>query len=272
MHPCRTAVLAVYAAEALLLAFSLKLRVSAALAGHRGPRPAAPAVAAALGLDDSSFHKAASFLGQCMPTYATTPGGGRSTLKGPAGAALQRLAQDGLAWVPTCCNLATMLCFGLCVALNAEITGSEPAAILLLAPVLLLLAQDPLLLRWLEHRRRYLPPVAVVCAYLAGAALWQLAGEASEMGVGGAGMAVYIGKNVASLAAALPCQVALLMWLWGGYQTPVLRLLALAPLNLLALWASDMDEVRVSAGVSLAAVAVQLLSAQQSQKQGRALI
>lgn len=77
----RSAVLAVYAAEALLLAFSLKLRVSAALAGHRGPRAAAPAAAAALGLDDGSFHRAASFLGQCMPQYVTQPGAGRPTLK-----------------------------------------------------------------------------------------------------------------------------------------------------------------------------------------------
>ena len=73
--------LAVYAAESLLLAFALKLRVSAALAGQRGPRPSAPAAAAALGLDDASFHKAASFLGQCMPTYVAQPGVGRPALK-----------------------------------------------------------------------------------------------------------------------------------------------------------------------------------------------
>ena len=73
--------LAVYAAESLLLAFALKLRVSSALAGQRGPRPAAPAAAAALGLDDASFHKAASFLGQCMPTYVAQPGVGRPALK-----------------------------------------------------------------------------------------------------------------------------------------------------------------------------------------------
>ena len=77
----RSAVLAVYAAEALLLAFSLKLRVAAALAGQRGPRAATPAAAAALGLDDGSFHRAASFLGQCMPQYVTQPGASRPALK-----------------------------------------------------------------------------------------------------------------------------------------------------------------------------------------------
>ena len=55
-------------------------------------------------------------------------------------------------------------------------------------------------------------------------------------------------------------------------QPPVAQLLALAPLNLVALWFSDQDELRISAGVSLAAVTVQLLGAQHSQKLGRALI
>lgn len=266
-----TAVLAVYAAESLLLAFSLKLRVSAALAGHRGPRPAAPAAAAALGLDDASFHRAASFLGQCMPTYGAAPGMGRPALKGVAGAALQRLAQDGLAWVPTCCNLATLLCFGLCLALNFQVSGGTPAVILLLSPVLLLLAQDPLLLRFLEDRRRYAPPVAAVVAYLCGTSLWQLADEAGELGLSG-GLGGYLAKNAACLLATLPCQVLLLRWLWSKRQAPILRLLALAPLNLLALWATDMDEVKVSAGVGLAAATAQLLSAQQSQRVGAALI
>lgn len=73
--------LAVYAAESLLLAFALKLRVAAALAGHRGPRPSAPAAAAALGLDDAGFQKAASFLGQCMPAFVQAPGSGQASLK-----------------------------------------------------------------------------------------------------------------------------------------------------------------------------------------------
>ncbi len=88
-----------------------------------------------------------------------------------------------------------------------------PAAILVLAPVLLLLSQDPLLFRFLEDRRRYAPPAAAVTAYLAGTALWQLAGEASEMGL--AGLQGYLAKNAACLLATLPCQVLLLLWLWS---------------------------------------------------------
>jgi hypothetical protein len=37
--------------------------------------------------------------------------------------ALQRLAKDGLGWAPTCCNLVTLLCFGLCLALNEKVSS-----------------------------------------------------------------------------------------------------------------------------------------------------
>lgn len=79
--------------------------------------------------------------------------------------------------------------------------------------MLLLLSQDPLLLRSLEDRRRYAPPAAAVTAYLAGTAVWQLAGEASELGV--SGLVGYLARNAACLLATLPCQVLLLAWLWS---------------------------------------------------------
>lgn len=110
---CSAAILAVYAAQSLLLAFALKLRVAAALAGHRGPRPAAPALAAALGLDDGSLHKAASFLGQCMPTYVQAPGVGRPALKvsrHAAGRQAEWLSSGGGALCVLCAPPAIRLC------------------------------------------------------------------------------------------------------------------------------------------------------------------
>jgi hypothetical protein len=91
-------------------------------------------------------------------------------------------------------------------------------AILLLAPVLLLLAQDPLLLRWLEDRRRYVPPCAAITAYLLVAAVWQIID-----GVGFAGWSAYsawlVARNGALLLATLPCQLLLLTYLWrAAYQ------------------------------------------------------
>jgi hypothetical protein len=52
----------------------------------------------------------------------------------------------------------------LCPRLHAD---GEPEPLLLLSPLLLLLSQDPLLLRHLGERQRYLPPVLAFSAYLA---------------------------------------------------------------------------------------------------------
>ena len=99
-------------------------------------------------------------------------------------------------------------------------TEGEAAGILLLAPVLLLLAQDPLLLRFLEERRRYVPPLAAVMGYLAGAALWQLADDAMDLPAGrlDGRVAAYMLKQLGCLAAALPAPLMLLAWLWSKAQ------------------------------------------------------
>ena len=73
--------LAVFAGEALLLAFALKLRVSAAVSGALGPRHRVPSGALGLGVDASYIGKAAGFLGQCMPLYALQPGTGKAVLQ-----------------------------------------------------------------------------------------------------------------------------------------------------------------------------------------------
>lgn len=103
-NPRRAAILAVYAAESLLLAFALKLRVGAALAGQRGAKAAVPAACAALGLDDGTFHRAASFLGQCMPTYVQQPGASRPTLK------VRCCAELAAGWPAACLLLHAALC------------------------------------------------------------------------------------------------------------------------------------------------------------------
>ena len=168
-------------------------------------------------------------------------------LQGAAGAALTRLSQDGLAWVPTCCNLAALLCFGLCLTLNSAVTGGQPAAILLLAPLLLLLAQDPLLLRWLEERRRYLPSVAAVSAYLAATAIWQLVGEVADDLPLSSEMWWYAAKHLGCLAAVLPCQLYLLAWLWNKRQVGEGRFPAAAVLLLPCFTASWLQSQHLGA-------------------------
>ena len=45
--------------------------------------------------------------------------------------------------------------------------GGAPEPLLLLTPLLLMLSQDPLLMRHLGERQRYLPPVLAFSGYLA---------------------------------------------------------------------------------------------------------
>ena len=73
---CRAALLAVYSAEALLLAFALKLKVSAATAGEGRPalnsaRPFRGGASAA------QWDRAAGFLGSCMPRMQPLRGSGK---------------------------------------------------------------------------------------------------------------------------------------------------------------------------------------------------
>jgi hypothetical protein len=53
------------------------------------------------------------------------------------------LVQQGLGWVPTACNLSAALAFGLCLSLNAHLTGGSDLSIFAIAPLLLLLTQVP---------------------------------------------------------------------------------------------------------------------------------
>lgn len=208
-------------------------------------------------------------------------------------------------------------------------TDGNPGAILLLAPVLLLLAQDPVLLRFLDKRRRYVPPVAAVTAYLAGeraalvhclmhcwaffhypscpgwlaavlaphachltilppsptlhthkpsspaaTSVYQLYADAADIPAGkfDASTATYIFKQLGCLAACLPAPLLLLGWLWSKAPPPAAVVLASAPPALLAYWACELDELRIAAGVALAATVALLLGAQQSQKASRAFI
>ena len=53
-------------------------------------------------------------------------------------------------------------------------SGGSPEAIFMLAPLLLLLSQDPLMLSELEEQQRYFPPTLAVTTYLSAAAVLQV--------------------------------------------------------------------------------------------------
>ena len=192
------------------------------------------------------------------------------------GVVIQRLTQEGLGWVPTLGNLVAFLCFGLCLALNTAVTGGADAAALLLAPVMLLLSQDPLLLRGLEPPRRYFAPALALAAHLAVSAGWQLLSgslllEDSLHDLTATG-SWFVAKNGACLLLALPTQADMLAWLWTGRHRGLLRVLAFAPLNVLVLVWTDMDALQLLAGWGLAAAALQAGKAQQVAAAGARML
>lgn len=68
--------------------------------------------------------RAAGFLGSCLPSGAMLGSG--AGLKGSGGAAMHRLAAQGVGWAPTVGNLCTLLCFVLALALNAQLNEVQP--------------------------------------------------------------------------------------------------------------------------------------------------
>lgn len=156
-----------------------------------------------------------------------------------------------------------------------------PAGVLAVAPLLLLLSQDPILLRGLSQQRRYFPPVAGVSVYLVLSVLRQLFWGYLQSGTAlitlDAASLWFIAKNGGLLLACLPSQLELLRHLWGGRPAAAasggaMWVLAIAPLNLLPLLLGDIEGLRILAGVGLAGGAVQLASMRSTRLSGMKVI
>ncbi|KAK9824524.1 hypothetical protein WJX72_011089 [[Myrmecia] bisecta] len=273
----RAALMAIYAAEALLLAFALKMKVAAALAGHRGPSSQSERHGPGMRSGGRTAQRAAGFLGACLPTpHSLVPVHRMPGLKGAAGQALARLSAEGLAWVPTAGNLLTLLCFTLCLALNSQLTQSSDAAIFALAPMLLLLNQDPLLFRGLSERQRYFPLALAASVYLAASATAQMIQHSfvqaeSIVTADTRNMGFFV-KNLVMMLAVLPMHVAFAQYLWSRERIGGLTILMLTPLALPVLLLADILTVKILAGLSLAMALVQYLAMRHVRHQGMKLI
>jgi hypothetical protein len=279
----KSAIFASFAAESLLLAFALKLRVSAVASGLLpasgggfggvGSRSGGGSgFAAAAGMQ--AMDRAADFLGQCMPAYALQPGATKPFLKGSAGAAMQRLTADRMAWAPTACNIVTLLCFSLCLALNAAFTGGSPWGVILLSPVLLLLCQDPVFFRNLSDQRRYFPPVAATGVLLLGSVAMELYNDVF-------GLAYFelltgdwydIIRNIVFAALCIPSFIDLLWFMWNKHRLTPTRALIPAVVASLGIFMADFEAIRLLGGVCVAGGVYLAGAAQQTQYAGRKLI
>ena len=65
---------------------------------------------------------AAGFLGGCLPQGLLLHAPLAASMRGPGAATLQRLGAEGLGWAPVAGNAAALLCLGIALGLNVELT------------------------------------------------------------------------------------------------------------------------------------------------------
>ncbi|GAB2234255.1 hypothetical protein Drorol1_Dr00003500 [Drosera rotundifolia] len=162
---------------------------------------------------------------------------------------IKRIAAEG-AWMPSVGNVATVLCFAICLILNNNLTGGSNRAIFLLAPILLLLNQDSEFIAGFSDKQRYFPVTVVISVYLILMALhsiWE------EVWHGNPGWGLEIGgadwffavKNVALLILTFPSHVLFNQFVWGYTKQKGYAPLLTLPLNLPSIIITDIMKVKI---------------------------
>ncbi|KAL7197211.1 hypothetical protein ACSBR1_037099 [Camellia fascicularis] len=162
---------------------------------------------------------------------------------------IKRMAIEG-AWMPAVGNVATIMCFAICLILNVNLTSGSNRAIFFLAPILLLLNQDSDFVAGFGDKQRYFPVTVVISAYLVLTAFYSIW---EDTWLGNAGWGLEIGgpdwffavKNVALLILTFPSHILFNRFVWSyTKQTDSTPLMAL-PLNLPSVIITDLIKIRI---------------------------
>ncbi|KAI3889084.1 hypothetical protein MKW92_046351, partial [Papaver armeniacum] len=162
---------------------------------------------------------------------------------------IKRLAAEG-AWMPSVGNVATVMCFAICLILNFNLTGGSDRAIFLLAPILLLLNQDSDLVAGFKDRQRYFPVTVVISVYLVVTAVYRIW---EEVWHGNAWWGLEIGgpdwffavKNTALLILTFPSHILFNQFVWSHTKQADSRPLLTMPLNLPPVIITDVIKVKI---------------------------
>ncbi|KAK4780040.1 hypothetical protein SAY87_016146 [Trapa incisa] len=162
---------------------------------------------------------------------------------------IKRMAADGV-WMPAVGNVATIMCFAICLILNVNLMGGSDRAIFFLAPILLLLNQDSDFVAGFGDKQRYFPVAVVITGYLVLTALYNIW---EDVWHGSSGWGLQIGggdwffavKNVALLILTFPSHILFNRYVWSyTNQADSMPLLAL-PLNLPSILITDVRKVLI---------------------------
>lgn len=171
---------------------------------------------------------------------------------------VKKLAADG-AWMPAIGNVATVLCFCICLILNIHLTGGSDHSIFFLAPILLLLNQDTNLLTGFGDRQRYFPLTTATSVYLivsTGVRLWTEIWHGyrnSDWGMQtGSPSLFYLVKNMFLLILTVPNHFLFNNFMWDYVKQSDFVLLLTTPMNLPAAIITDVVSIRILALLGIA--------------------
>lgn len=162
---------------------------------------------------------------------------------------IKKMAAEG-AWMPAVGNVATVMCFAICLILNVHLAGGSNRAIFFLAPILLLLNQDSDFFAGFGDKQRYFPVTLAISAYLFLTALYSIW---EDVWHGNAGWGIDIGgpdwiyavKNMALLVLTLPSHILFNRFVWSYSKqadyTPLLSI----PLNLPPVIITDVLKIKI---------------------------
>ncbi|KAG8365777.1 hypothetical protein BUALT_Bualt17G0007100 [Buddleja alternifolia] len=162
---------------------------------------------------------------------------------------IRRMATEG-AWMPAVGNVATVMCFSICLILNVHLTGGSNRAIFFLAPILLLLNQDSDFFAGFGDKQRYFPVTMAISVYLMLTALYSIWDDVWH---GNAGWGVDIGgpdwifvvKNLALLILTFPSHILFNRFVWSYTKQVDSRPLLTIPLNLPSVIITDIIKIKI---------------------------
>ncbi|GAB2280797.1 hypothetical protein Dimus_015421 [Dionaea muscipula] len=162
---------------------------------------------------------------------------------------IKRIAAEG-AWMPAVGNVATVMCFAICLILNVNLTGGSNRAIFLLAPILLVLNQDSEFIAGFGDKQRYFPVSFVISAYLILTALYSIW---EEVWYGNPGWGLEIGgadwffvvKNLALLILTFPSHILFNHFVWSYKKQKDFAPLLTLPLNLPSIIITDVIKIKI---------------------------
>ncbi|KAI4340613.1 hypothetical protein MLD38_025430 [Melastoma candidum] len=228
----RTSLLGLYAAIFMLIALEIKFELASLMREKSiergGMRQSRSSMQSGSGAFPSRMRFMQHRLASAVPTFT-----------------IKKMAVEG-AWMPSVGNVATIMCFAICLILNMNLTGGSNRAIFFLAPILLLLNQDSDFVAGFGDKQRYFPVTTVISSYLVLTALYNIVGDIWNGPETGRGMDWFFGvKNLALLILTLPSQVLFNRYVWTyTKQNNMMPLMAL-PLNLPSILITDVLKVKI---------------------------